>query len=107
MNHTLLVAVVAAALAASVTAGPVNLNAADAGTLARELKGIGDAKAAAIVEYRQKHGPFRSVDELALVKGIGQKFIDKNRAELRLGAGPAVKAVASGGNAAVAVPRGR
>ncbi len=41
-------------------AGPVNLNTADAATLARELDGIGPAKAQAIVEYRQKNGPFKS-----------------------------------------------
>ena len=41
-------------------AGPVNLNSADAATLAKELDGIGPAKAQAIVEYRQKNGPFRS-----------------------------------------------
>ena len=41
-------------------AGPVNINTADAGTIAAELDGIGLAKAKAIVEYRKKHGPFRS-----------------------------------------------
>jgi competence protein ComEA len=74
-------------LAAASTAGwsaPVNINSADAATLAQELKGIGAVKAQAIVDYRQKHGPFRSIDELAQVKGISQKLIDRNRAELRL-----------------------
>ena len=66
-------------------AGPVDVNSADAATLARELKGVGDAKAAAIVEYRRTHGAFKSLDELALVKGIGQKLVDRNRADLRLG----------------------
>ena len=65
-------------------AGPVNINTADAATLARELKGIGAAKAQAIVEHRQKHGAFRSLDELALVKGIGQKLVDRNRPDLRI-----------------------
>lgn len=74
-------------LAAASTAGwsaPVNVNSADAATLAQELKGIGAVKAQAIVEYRQKHGPFRSIDELAQVKGISQKLIDRNRADLRI-----------------------
>jgi competence protein ComEA len=65
-------------------AGSVNINSADAATLATELKGIGPSKAAAIVEYRQKHGQFRSVDELAQVKGVNQKLIDRNRNDLRL-----------------------
>ena len=63
---------------------PVNLNSADAATLAHDLKGIGGVKAQAIVDYRQKHGPFRNVDELAQVKGISQKLIDRNRADLRI-----------------------
>jgi len=80
---------------------PVNINAADAVTLAQDLKGIGPVKAQAIVEYRQKHGAFRSADELAQVKGISQKLIDRNRADLRMGqAGPAPVASAAGRPAA-------
>lgn len=63
---------------------PVNVNSADAATLAQELKGIGGVKAQAIVDYRQKHGAFRTIDELAQVKGISQKLIDRNRTSLRL-----------------------
>lgn len=63
----------------SVPAAQVNINTADAATLARELKGVGVKRAQAIVEYREKHGPFKSADELALVKGIGQAAISKNR----------------------------
>jgi competence protein ComEA len=63
---------------------PVDLNTADAATLARELKGIGEVRARAIVEHRTRNGPFRSVDELALVKGIGSKVIATNRANLRV-----------------------
>ena len=70
--------------AGSAVANPVNINSADAATLARDLKGIGDSKAAAIIDYRQKHGAFRTVDDLALVKGVGQKLVDRNRAELRV-----------------------
>ncbi len=68
-------------------ADPVNINSADAATLDRELKGIGPARAAAIVAYRAAHGPFRSIDELALVEGIGQKVIDDNRDQMRVGTG--------------------
>jgi competence protein ComEA len=67
-------------------AGPVNINTADAATLSRELKGVGVKRAQAIVDYRKVHGPFKSADELALVKGIGPAAIDKNRADIRIDA---------------------
>ncbi|WP_287029145.1 ComEA family DNA-binding protein [Pseudomonas sp. UBA6310] len=62
----------------------VNLNTADAETLQRELSGIGLVKAKAIVEYRDAHGPFASVDELLEVKGIGAATLEKNRSKLSL-----------------------
>jgi competence protein ComEA len=65
-------------------AGPVNINTADAETLSRELKGIGMKRAQAIVDYRKSHGPFKSADELALVKGIGPSAIEKNRTDIRV-----------------------
>jgi len=64
-------------------AGPVNINSADASTIAHELKGIGLKRAQAIVDYRSKHGPFKSADELGLVKGIGPKAILKNKPDIR------------------------
>jgi competence protein ComEA len=67
-------------------AGPVNINTADAATLSRELRGIGAKRAQAIVDYRKAHGPFRSADELALVKGIGPAAINQNRADIRVDA---------------------
>ena len=73
-------------------ADPVNINTADAATLDRALKGVGPARAEAIVEYRKTHGPFKSIEELALVEGIGRKVIDDNRAEMRVG-GAAAKPV--------------
>ena len=66
-------------------AEPVNINTADATALAKALDGIGPAKAKAIVSYREKNGPFKSADQLAMVEGITQKLIDKNRADIRLG----------------------
>ena len=63
-------------------AGPVNINTADAETIAKELSGIGLAKAKAIVEYRDKYGPFKTADELSLVKGIGERTVDRNRADI-------------------------
>lgn len=60
----------------------VNLNAADAETLRRDLFGIGAAKAKAIVAYRESNGPFTAVDELLEVKGIGKALLEKNRDKL-------------------------
>lgn len=57
----------------------VDLNNADAATLQRELAGVGEAKAKAIVAYRDSNGPFSSIDELLEVKGIGKAILDKNR----------------------------
>ncbi len=67
----------------AVPAAQVDINTADAATLAKELKGIGMKRAQDIVEYRQKHGPFKSADELALVKGIGPASIARNRDIIR------------------------
>ena len=75
----------------------VNLNTADAATLARDLEGIGESKARAIVEHRRRNGAFRSVDELALVKGIGPKTLELNRSRLRVG--PAASAATGSGGA--------
>src|SRR5689334_24862837 len=72
-------------LAQLVHAEPVNINTADATALAKALNGIGPAKAKAIVSYREKNGPFKSVDQLGMVEGITQKLIEKNRADIRLG----------------------
>lgn len=67
-----------------VWAGEVNINSADASTLAAELKGIGDKKAQAIVQYREQNGPFSSVEDLQKVKGISVKTIENNRKDLSL-----------------------
>lgn len=63
---------------------PVNINTADAVTLASALKGIGSSRAIEIVRYREAYGPFTSVDELAEVKGIGKATLDQNRAAITL-----------------------
>ena len=83
LSRRLLVVFGLACVALQVPAAPVNINSADAPTLARELKGIGLKRAQAIVDYRAKNGPFKSADELALVKGIGKQAIDRNRADIR------------------------
>ncbi len=69
---------------AAVFAGPVDINTADAATLAKELNGVGPARAQAIVAYRNEHGPFKSVDDLALVKNLPRKVIEANRDNLRM-----------------------
>lgn len=65
--------------AGAALADPVNVNTADAKTLSAELTGIGLVKAEAIVEYRRKHGPFRSAEDLLNVEGIGARTIEINR----------------------------
>lgn len=83
--------------AAMAWGGAVNVNTADATTLAKELDGVGPAKARAIVEYRQKNGPFRTAEDLLKVQGIGQKVIDANKGNIRVerAAAPAEKPAAS------------
>ncbi len=70
--------------AAGVYADPVNINTADAQTLAANIKGVGPKKAQAIIVYRRDNGPFKSIHELAKVKGIGEKLIARNKADLLL-----------------------
>ena len=65
-------------------AGVVNINTADAQTLADNIKGVGKAKAQAIIDFREEHGPFKSVDEMTQVKGIGLKLINNNRDNLTI-----------------------
>ena len=71
-----------AQLVASIEQSAVNINSADMETLARELNGVGSAKARAIVEYREANGAFASIDELLEVKGIGMAIREKNRNKL-------------------------
>ena len=63
-------------------AGPVNINTADAEKIAEELKGIGLAKAEAIVEYRRKYGPFKAPEDLSLVRGIGEKTVERIKSDV-------------------------
>jgi competence protein ComEA len=84
MDHrTLVQALIATLLPIGAWAGPVNVNSADAATLAKELDGIGPSKAQAIVDFRQKNGPFRSAEDLLKVDGIGERVLEQNRENLR------------------------
>lgn len=57
----------------------ININTASVDALAEILNGVGPKKAAAIVAHREEHGPFKTIDELAKVNGIGSATIEKNR----------------------------
>jgi len=83
-----MVAGLAMLISVSSFAGPVDINTADATILANAITGVGESRAAAIVEYRDTHGPFTSVDDLSNVKGIGMKTVDKSRKNLMVSAPP-------------------
>lgn len=62
----------------------VNVNKATAESIATSLTGIGLKKAQAIVAFRKVNGPFKTAEELALVKGIGIKTVNKNSNRIQL-----------------------
>jgi competence protein ComEA len=84
---------VAVAAAQPAPEGKLNLNAASVEQLAT-LPGVGEKLAARIVEYRQKAGAFKSIQELMNVKGIGERNLEKLQPYLSLGE-PAAKGSAS------------
>ena len=66
--------------------GKVDVNKADVKGL-MSLKGIGEQKAKAIVKYRDTNGPFKSLDDLKMVPGIGEKTIQNNKSNITFGKG--------------------
>ncbi len=68
----------------NIFAAPVDINKASAQEMSESLKGVGLKKADAIVAYRKANGPFASIDDLANVKGIGEKTIAKNKSNLQI-----------------------
>jgi competence protein ComEA len=82
LRKSLLVLLFAIVLPVAAVAGPVDINTADAATISAELQGVGMSKAQAIVEYRRSHGPFKSYEDLTLVKGIGVRTVEINRANI-------------------------
>lgn len=81
-------ALIVTLMPALVWAGPVDINTADAATIAKELQGIGMSRAQAIVAYREKNGAFRSADELRKIKGIGAKVLERNRTNIKVDGKP-------------------
>ena len=85
-----LAAVVVFALSGFVLAadppGKVDINTASAEVLAEAIHGVGVKRAEAIVLHRERHGAFSSVDELAQVRGISTKTVERNRDRLTAGA---------------------
>ena len=62
----------------------VNINEASADTIAEILSGVGQSRAQAIVEYREQHGPFTTVEELIEVKGVGEATLRLNKEKIVL-----------------------
>lgn len=62
----------------------VNINTADAETLALALDGVGMAKARDIIVYREQNGEFKTVDDLQKVRGIGKATLERNRNRILL-----------------------
>ena len=77
-------AVFAQEVAAAPAVATININSADAQTLAAGLNGVGQSRAMEIVRYREAYGPFASVEELTEVKGIGESTLEKNRTLITL-----------------------
>lgn len=71
-------------LAGSAHAGPVNINTADAKTLAKELKGVGPAKADAIVKDRAQKGLFKTEKEITRVDGVGDSIYEQNKDNIKI-----------------------
>ncbi|MCY4286231.1 MAG: ComEA family DNA-binding protein [Thiotrichales bacterium] len=58
---------------------PIDINTASAEALAEVIDGVGMKRAQAIIEYREQHGAFASVDDLALVRGVSAGIVERNR----------------------------
>jgi competence protein ComEA len=63
----------------------IDLNTADSEALVDRLVGVGPHKAMAIIRYRQANGPFKHIDELAQVDGIGARTVELNRSRMKVG----------------------
>jgi competence protein ComEA len=79
LKYLLIATLFALASSTAFASGKLDINRASAAEIAAAMNGIGLTKAEAIVAYRDQHGPFKSIDQLAEVKGVGLKTVEKNR----------------------------
>ena len=88
MKKLLLAALLALCLSplTALASAQIDINNADA-VMLEQLPGIGPVKANAIVSYREQHGPFRSVEELVRVPGIGERSLEQLREQITVGEG--------------------
>jgi len=82
--HTLFVTGLLLFSSAVFAVNKVNINTANAEQISSAISGIGENKAKAIVQYRKKHGKFKSVQDLTNVKGIGGKTVARNKDKIML-----------------------
>ena len=80
--HLIVAAALLAICSTFALAAPVNVNTADADAIAEALTGVGPAKAAAIIAYREEHGPFKGPEDLLNVKGIGEGTLKQIKDDL-------------------------
>ena len=83
MSQVKIIALLLWFVVAPVAATPVNVNTASAEEIAIALYGVGKHKAQAIVQYRQEHGHFKSIQALKKVRGIGQGILDGNLGDIQ------------------------
>jgi competence protein ComEA len=89
MKNTVIVAMAILLLALfslMANAESVNINTATAKEIATAIKGVGIKKANAIVSYREKNGPFQTIDEITKVSGVGIKTLQQNQSNLTVDA---------------------
>ncbi|RLK48751.1 competence protein ComEA [Alkalispirillum mobile] len=65
--------------ALAVASGGIDINTASAEQLAEHLSGVGEARAQAIIDYREENGPFATADDLTRVSGVGPATVEQNR----------------------------
>ena len=82
-GFNLMALIFALTFSSTVLAQTVNINTADAQTIAESLKGIGLSKAQAIVAWRESNGKFSDLETLQEVKGIGAKTLEKNKEDIQ------------------------